>query len=66
VIKSVDNFVTGNGSVLKMRVVDSHRSVCLEIDGNANWFWAEDIKALRKYLKKLQRQLEQADLDTLD
>lgn len=61
-IKAGDLLVTGRmQAMVEVECIDvSDNSVKLDIDGM--WFRAQDIKELRKFLKKLQKQLEDMEL----
>ena len=64
-IKAGYDFISTNSAHLKVEKLNVQGSHALLVI-DSWWFDAQSVKELRKFLKKLQRQLEQAELDTLD
>ena len=64
-ISGIESFKTpSNGKVTITETSDCYGGVIMHLSGvehHSAWFGVEDIKAFRKFLKKLQRQLEQAE-----
>jgi hypothetical protein len=66
-IKTGERHVCRHGAEVNVLKLSADGDVLLGISSGGNpasaYFRLEDIKELRKWLKKLQRQLEQGDVD---